>query len=244
MLLVPADVFADALTGWSSWEAEDGSTAADLAQKSGALSINAMIQRKLDGHSSGLRAHSFDFDPETGEWIDDNDVEAEAPADDAAVGDADTAHSQYQTEEWLTQSGKLDESAPLIVPARPSNSTRLVAEEAISHYGDSHTSRIEAAESRLAMSSPSSSGYGDDIRKLAEFNEILTQGLRPRIKAEGFHGEAYSNDDDIFLDQKVHGKKAVPDVFDGRAALVSSAIVGAVGVCALSLRFCFEYYDI
>ena len=247
-LPVLADVFADALTCWSSWEAQDGSTAAELAHKSGAQSINAMIQRKLDGQSSGLMAQSFDFDPETGEWIDGDDVcdDAEANVDDnsaALVDDDATAHRQYQTEKGLSKSGRLDESAPLIVPARPSNTT-LAAEESISQYGSPQTSRIEAAESLLAMSSPSSSGYGDELRKSAEFNAVLTQGLRCQMKAKGFSGGAYSHDDDMFLEQKIHGKKAVPDVFDGRAALVSSAIVGAVGICALGLRCCFEYYDI
>ena len=226
--LLLADVFNDALTGWSTLRAEDGSTAADFAEQSGAQSINAMIQRKLVGQASGLEAQHFDFDPETGEWIDHE-------------GDAD-AHSQYQTEMWLPISGKYEASAPLLVPAVPNNSTKLTPEEAISHEGIPQQTRIEAADSLLAMSSANSSWDGDGLRKSEDFAGLLHNGLHRRGSLEMLRNGVYGNAEQMLLEQKVHGSKAVPNVFDLRAALLSSAAVGVVGACALGHRFYLEYH--
>ncbi|KAL0035224.1 hypothetical protein WJX79_007134 [Trebouxia sp. C0005] len=126
------DACAGALSEWDSLKAVDGSTAADLAAKSGGERINAMIQRKLEGYSSGLQDQPYQFDPETGEWLEDDVAEP--------------------TER------------------------------------ETPTSVIKAA----------------DIPSLP----------------------------------------AVPTVFDSRAALLISAVVGAVGVVALGLRYSLEYYGI
>lgn len=223
-----ADVFTDALTGWDSWKAEDGSTAADLAEQSGAPGINAMIQRKLQGESSGSWPQQFDFDPDTGKWIDDS---------------LDGGQTDSQTADWLPVTESPHESAPPLASALPSNATRLAGAEAslVDAPGDSTT---DGQGNFLAMSSPSSSGAGDDLQKSGDFGEVLHKGLHQRGKVVGLGSGVYSDNDHLYLDQKVHGKNVVPRVFDAQAALVSSAVVGAVGVCALGLRFCFEYYDI
>ena len=225
-----ADVFADALTGWDSLKAEDGSTAADLAQKSGAQGINAMIQRKLKGQPSGAQAQQFDFDPDTGEWIDHDD-------------DTDS-HTEFQTEDWLPVSGRSDDSAALMVPVMLHNSTWLTPDEAVSRYGLPRHTRAEAADSLLAMSSPSSSGTGDDVRNSEDFAEVLDKGLHWRGKGDGQTNGLYSDKKQLCLENKVLGKKAVPHVFGAQAALLSSAVVAAVGLSALGLRFCFECFNI
>ena len=221
-----ADAFADALTGWDSLKAEDGSTAADLAEQSGAQGINAMIQRKLQGQPSGVRAQQFEFDPDTGEWI-----------------DTDAGHSDFQTEDWLPVTGRSDDPAPLMVPAMH-NLTRLTPDEAISGRGVPRHIKIEAADNLLAMSSRSSSGVAEELHKSEDFAEVLSIGLRQRGEEEGQGSDAYRAKELISLKHKARGKRDVPRVFDAQAALVSSAVVGAVGVCALGLRFCFEWCQI
>ena len=215
-----ADVFVDALTGWDSLEAEDGSTAADLAEQSGAQGINAMIQRKLAGQPSGIRLQQFDFDPDTGEWLEQDDT--------------DSSSGEFQTKDLLPVNGRLEESASLVVPAVPHNATQQTPDEAISRRGVPRHLKIEAANSLLAMSSPSSSGTEDVA-------EVLNMGLRQRGKEEPHSSGVYSDNDPVYLK---HRKRDVPHVFDAQAALLSSAVVGVVGVCALGLRFCFEWCEI
>lgn len=229
---LPADVFADALTGWDSLKAEDGSTAADLAEKSGAAGINAMIRCKLQGEPFGAWPQQFDFDPDTGEWIDDS---------------LDSSHSESQAEDRPLVSERADDSAPLSVPVMSTNSTQLEPDEA-SPVDVPRKGISERLDGFLAMSSPSSSGAEEDLRRSDDFADVLHKGLHKglhqRGKLVGLDGGVYSDNDQVYLDQKVHGKNAVPRVFNAQAALLSSAVVGAVGVCALGLRFCFEYYDI
>lgn len=218
-----ADVFADALTGWDSLEAEDGSTAADLAEQSGAQGINAMIQRKLAGQPSGIRLQQFDFDPDTGEWIEQDDT--------------DSSSGELQTKDWQPVTGRLDESDSTMVPTVPHNAVeQLTPDEAICCRGVPRHQKIEAANSFLAMSSPSSSGAEDAA-------EVLNMGLRQRGKEEPHSSGLYSDNDPVYLK---HRKRDVqqPRVFDAQAALLSSAVVGVVGVCALGLRFCFEWCEI
>ena len=223
-----ADVFADALTGWDSLKAEDGSTAADLAEKSGAPGINAMIRRKQQGEPSGVWPQQFDFDPDTGEWIDDS---------------VDSSHSESQTDDRPAVTETSDDPAPLLVPVMPNHSMRLTPDEA-SRLDVPRKVTIENPDGVFAMSSPSSSGAGGDLRRSEDFGDVLHKGLHRRGKLVGLDGGVYSDNDQVYLDQNVHGKNAVPRVFDAQAALLSSAVVGAVGVCALGLRFCFECYDI
>lgn len=222
-------MFTDALTGWDSLKAEDGSTAADLAEQSGAQGINAMIQRKLAGEPSGIRAHQFDFDPDTGEWIEQ----------DVSGG----SHSEFQTEDWLPVTGRPGDSASQKIPVILHDTTQLTPDEAISQSGVPRHLKIEAAENLLAMSSPSSSG-AEELRKSEDFVEVLNMGLRQRGKGEGQSHAALADNNPMSLKQKVYGKRDVPRVFDAQAALFSSAVVGAVGVCALGLRFCFEWCEI
>lgn len=212
-------MFADALTGWDSLQAEDGSTAADLAEQSGAQGINAMIQRKLAGQPSGIRLQQFDFDPDTGEWIEQDDTDSSG---------------ELQTKDSAPVNGRLEDSDPLVVPAVPHNATQLTPDEAISRRGVPRHLKIEAANSLLAMSSPSSSG-AEDVA------EVLNMGLRQRGKQEPHSIGVYSDSDPVYLK---HRKRDVPRVFDAQAALLSSAVVGVVGVCALGLRFCFEWCEI
>ena len=221
-----ADAFADALTGWDSLKAEDGSTAADLAEQSGAQGINAMIQHKLQGQPSGVRAQQFEFDPDTGEWI-----------------DTDAGHSEVQTEDWLPVTGRSNDPAPLMFPAMH-NTTRLTPDEAISGRGIPCHINIDAADNLLAMSSPSSSSEAEELHKSEDFAEVLNVGMRQRGKEEGQSNGAYNDKELVCLKHKAHAKRDVPCVFDAQAALISSAVVGAVGVCALSLRFYFEWCQI
>ena len=221
-----ADVFTDALTGWDSLEAEDGSIAADLAEQSGAQGINAMIQRKLAGQPSGLRAQQFDFDPDTGEWIEQDD--------------SGGSHSVFQTQDWLPVTSRLDDSAPLMVPVIPHSTT---PDEAVSRRDVPRHITPEAADSLLATSSPISSG-AEEHHKSEEFVEVWNMGLRQRGKGQGQSHVAYGDNDLVSQKQKAHGRRDVPRVFDAQAALLSSAVVGAVGVCALGLLFCFECCNI
>ena len=224
-----ADVFIDALTGWDSLKAEDGSTAADLAEQSGAQGINAMIQRKLAGKPSGIRAQQFDFDPDTGEWIEQDD----------SCG----SHSEFQTKDRLPVTGRLDDAAPLMIPVRPHNTTQLIPDEAIassiSRRDVPRHIKAEAADNLLAVSPPISSG-AEEHHKSEDFVQVLKTGLHHRGKGEDKSHGAYSDNDLVSLKQKAYGRRDVPRVFDAQAALFSSAVVGAVGVCALGLRFCFE----
>lgn len=216
------DAYAGALSGWSVLRAADGSTAADLAKQSGAQSINAMIQRKLEGHSSGLQDQTFQFDPETGELIDDDDadVAAIAEADNTPLR-AEVVHAEFDV--------------PFVVS---SNSARL--HEEVQQEAESP----QVGDSRLASSSPSSSGYEEGINAGDFDSDALYTGLHPQDSMKGSRSRMYDDDDQMYFEQKKQGTKTVPKVFDSRAALLSSLLVGAVGVTALGLRYSMEYYEV
>lgn len=220
-----ADACAGALHDWGSLQAADGSTAADLASLSGAQSINAMIQRKLEGCPSGLQDQPYQFDPDTGEWLDDDlSLEPLPPVTDAA-------------EAALTP--------PLIPTALPSNYTQLTSVQGPFVCREPQQSNCEPAESLMALSlSPSSSGYEEAIKPGTLDADVLYNGLHHRGNAKGNGNQLYDDEDQLYLEQKVGGTKSVPDVFDSRAALLSSAVVGSVGVVALGLRYCLECYGI
>ena len=221
-----ADVFADALTGWDSLKAEDGSTAADLAEQSGAEGINAMIQRKLAGKPSGIRAQHFDFDPDTGEWIDQDDTSG--------------IHSESQTKDLLPVTDRSDDSASLMIPVIPQNTTALTPHEAITRHGVPRLIEVGVADNWLAMSLPSSGA--EEHHTSEDCVEVLNIGLRQR--GEGQSQGACGDNDSVSLKYKGYEKRVEPCMFDAQAALFSSAVVGAVVVCALGLRFCFEWCEI
>lgn len=218
------DACAGALSGWDSVKAADGSTAADLAAKSGGQNINAMIQRKLEGYSSGLQDQPYQFDPETGEWLEDDVSEpAERKTPPVVIRAAD----------------------PSVLPSASLNtSSTLVPVQALPANDQPQQSLTETADSLQALSSPSSSGVDDGHNGFDA--DAVFNGLHQRssAKRKGTDSSVFDDEDQLYLKHKVHGGKAVPKVFDSRAALLSSAVVGAVGVIALGLRYSLEYYGI
>lgn len=73
-------------------------------------------------------------------------------------------------------------------------------------------------------------------------DDALGTGLHLRSSVKSKGSGMHNNDDQLYLQQKVNGSKAIPKVFDSRAALLSSAVVGLVGVVALGVRHCLESY--
>ncbi len=224
VLCVLADACAGALSGWDSLKAADGSTAADLAAKSGGQSINAMIQRKLQGYSSGLQDQPYQFDPETGEWLEDDFAEpAERETPTSVSKAADT---------------------PVLPVASLNTSSTLVPVQTLPANDQPQQSLTETVDSLQALSSPSSSGLDDGHKSNGFDANAIFNGLHQRsAKGKGTDSSMF-DEDQLYLKHKVHGGKAVPQVFDSRAALLSSAVVGAVGVIALGLRYSLEYYGI
>lgn len=70
VLVCFADACPGALTGWASVKAQDGSTAADLADVTGAASINSSMKELADD----MRDEPYRFNPETGELVEDDDM--------------------------------------------------------------------------------------------------------------------------------------------------------------------------
>ena len=225
---VLADACAGALSQWDSLKAEDGSTAADLAAKSGGHRINAMIQRKLQGYSSGLQDQPYQFDPETGEWLEDDVAE---PA-------------ERETSPFVNKAA----DTPVLPVASLNTSSTLVPVQTLPANDQPQQSLTETADSLQASSSPSSSSSGlDDGHKSKSYDaEAIFNGLhrRSNAKGKGTDSSVFDDEDQLYLKHNVHGGKAVPKLFDSRAALLSSAVVGAVGVVALGLRYSLEYYGI
>lgn len=222
------DACAGALSQWDSLKAEDGSTAADLAAKSGGHRINAMIQRKLQGYSSGLQDQPYQFDPETGEWLEDDVAE---PA-------------ERETSPFVNKAA----DTPVLPVASLNTSSTLVPVQTLPANDQPQQSLTETADSLQASSSPSSSSSGlDDGHKSKSYDaEAIFNGLhrRSNAKGKGTDSSVFDDEDQLYLKHNVHGGKAVPKLFDSRAALLSSAVVGAVGVVALGLRYSLEYYGI
>lgn len=207
-------------------KAADGSTAADLAAKSGGQSINAMIQRKLEGYSSGLQDQPYQFDPETGEWLEDDVAElAERETPPSVIRASDT---------------------PVLPCASLNVSSTFVPVQTLPANDQPQQSLTETADSLQALSSPSSSGFDDDHNSNGFDADAVFNGLHQRstAKGKGKDSSMFDDKDQLYLKHKVLGGKAVPKVFDSRAALLSSAVVGAVGVVALGLRYSLEYYGI
>jgi len=226
ILCVLADACAGALSGWDSLKAADGSTAADLAAKSGGQRINAMIERKLEGYSSGLQDQPYQFDPETGEWLEDDIAEpAERETPTSVIKAADT---------------------PVLPVASLNISSTLVPVQTLPANDQPQQSLTETVDSLQALSSPSSSGFNGGHKSNGFDADAIFNGLHQRssAKGKGTDSSMFDDEDQLFLKHKVHGGKAVPQVFDSRAALLSSAVVGAVGVIALGLRYSLEYYGI
>ena len=181
-----------------------------------------MIQRKLEGHPSGLQDQPFQFDPETGELIDDDD------ADVADIAEADNTPLRAEVVQAAFD-------VPFVVS---SNSARLHAEV------QQEAKSPQVGDSRLASSSPSSSGYEEGINAGDFDSDALYTGLHPQDSMKGSRSRMYNDDDQMYFEQKKQGTKTVPKVFDSRAALLSSLLVGAVGVTALGLRYSMEYYEV
>ena len=224
ILCVLADACAGALSGWDSLKAADGSTAADLAAKSGGQSINAMIQRKLEGYSSGLQDQPYQFDTETGEWVEDDVTQpAERETPSCVIKPANT---------------------PDLPVASLNTSSTLVPVQTLPANDQPQQSITETADSLKALSSPSSSEFDDGHKPHGFDADAIFNGLHQRSSAKGkrIDSSMFADEDQLYLKHKVHGGKAVPQVFDSRAALLSSAVVGAVGVIALGLRYSLEYY--
>ena len=188
-----------------------------------------MIQRKLEGHSSGLQDQPFQFDPETGELIDDDD------ADVPDIAEADSTPLRAEVAEAAFD-------VPFVVS---NNSTRLGAPPRDIHEEVQQEAKSpQVGDSRLALSSPSSSGYEEGINAGDFDTDALYTGLHPQGSMKGSRSRMYDDNDQMYFEQKVQGTKTVPKVFDSRAALLSSLVVGAVGVTALGLRYSMEYYEV
>lgn len=223
------DACAGALTGWSSVKAADGSTAADLAAQSGGHSINAMIQRKLEGQASGLQDQFFQFDPETGEWLDqDSDSVMATPAPYV------TSPSLDKTSSGTIPSPGLNNSSSIHVNLQALRANDEL-QQLITEPRDKSRGLASHGSSQVVVDSKSDDPDADDA---------LCTGLHERSsvksKVNGMHND--DDDDQLYLQQKVYGSKRTPKVFDSRAALRSSAVVGLVGVVALGVRHCLESY--
>ncbi|DBA97467.1 TPA: hypothetical protein ACH3X1_015182 [Trebouxia sp. C0004] len=220
------DACAGALSWWDSLKAADGSTAADLAARSGGQNINAMIQRKLEGYSSGLHDQPYQFDPDTGEWLGDDVAEpAGREITPFVIKPADT---------------------PVLPSALSNVSSTLLPVQTLPANDQPQQSLTETADSLQALSSPSSSGFDDGHKSTGFYADAVFNGLHQRssAKGKGTDSSVCADEDQLYLKDKVHGGKAVPKVFDSRAALLSSAVVGAMGVIALGLRYSLEYYGL
>ena len=234
-MCILADLYADALSSWDSVQADDGSTAADLAARAGAHHINAMIQRKMDGLPSGLETSLYQFDPETGELIDDACAEAADPEATDSLSDNHRSSNRI--------SGMLIRA--------PSESCSKSRGEVVEHSDDtlsedkqnqSSENGSETADSQRLLSSPRSDGY-DSSSFVKQFPGALYEHL-PTTLLKRNHSRPLSSEDEAYLEQKVCNSKDVPRVFDLYAAMLSSVVVGAVGMAALGLRFCLERYGV
>lgn len=225
---MPADACPGALAGWSSVEAADGSTAADFAARSGGHSINAMIQRKLEGQPSGLQDQSFQFDPETGEWLDQ----------DSEPAPFETLPSLDRTSKGSILSPEASGSPKAGGSSTSVNSKALPAKDELQQL-------IAGVTGNNSMGLAShSSGQVVDGGKSDEFDvdDALCMGLHERSSAKSKVNGLHDNDGQPYLQQKVYSSKTVPKVFDSRAALLSSAVVALVGGVALGARYCLESY--
>ena len=226
-----ADLYAEALSSWDSAQADDGSTAADLAARAGAHHINAMIQRKIDGQPSGLETSLYQFDPDTGELT-----------DDATAANADPGPANSLPDDQMSS----DQHSGMRVRAHPQSRSKS-AEQPDDNLSEDKQHPLgengsDAADSQHGLSSLCSDGC-DCSSFVRQTSGALYEHL-PNITLKHNHKRPLSSEDEAFLEQKVCHSKDVPRVFDLQAAMLSSVVVGAIGMTALGLRFCLERYDV
>lgn len=221
ILLVLADACPGALAGWSSVKAADGSTAKDFAARSGGHSINAMIQRKLEGQPSGLQDQSFQFDPETGEWL---DLDSESAPSETLPSLGGTSKGSIPSPETSGSSTSVNTQA---LPAKNE------LQQLITGVTGNNSMGLAAHSSGQVVDG----GKSDE----SDADDALCTGLHQRSSAKSKVNGTHDNDGQPYLQHKVYSK-TVPKVFDSRAALLSSAVVALVGVVALGARYCLESY--
>ena len=231
-----ADACGDALSSWGSVQAADGSTAADFAARTGAQDINAMIQRKLNGQPSGLEVETYQFDPETGELIDTDAAEAQT-SPQAASSSKSKGDQIMATQPELRS--KVDQHA-----LKGVIKTHRAPAENHPQYSSNGSGSTIVESLEEDRSSPCSNGYEPPSFAKHVADEAFYEEVPADATLEGTQHKRTFSDDQMCLEQKVCNLKDLPRVFDLHAAMLSSAVVGAVGVAALGLRFCLEYFGV
>ena len=212
-MLSGADVCPGALSGWASVKAQDGSTAADLANLTGAQNINANMEDKLAGYAAEEPA--FQFDPETGELLEGDETSL-------ASGTAETNPGANEATAVQPQ--------PASLPHLPTE----LPEKASGVEGSQSITNEEPNSPVLKPWLSTGSKHTED----EDISHVST-GLHQRGKGYASRS-SFRDEEDLFLERKGFHTLPAPHTFDSHAAVLSAVVIGLVGCVAMGLRYCLE----
>lgn len=207
------DACPGALSGWASVQAQDGSTAADLANLTGARNINANMEDKLAGY--GTEEPAFQFDPETGELLKDYETSL-------ASGTAETTPGANEAAAVQSQPAPL----PHLRTALPEKASGVEGSQSITNE------EPDSPVLKLWLSTGSQHTEDEGISHVSTSLHQRGKGYASR--------SSFRDEEDLFLERKGFQMLPPPHTFDSHAAVLSAVVIGLVSCVAMGLRYCLD----